>query len=215
MKSRLLASLMVAMVAALACPLMAQEGSNAEAGFVPLMDGKTFNGWKPSEEHSDTWVIEDGAFVTSGPRSHLFYVGDEQPFTNFELKADVKTTSGSNGGIYIATAYQASGWPKEGYEIQVNQTHSDWKKSGSIYDVNNVKDVYVKDGEWYSYDIKVQGKRIVVKMNDKVVNDWTEEADRQPGKDFTRILKPGTIGLQAHDPKSRVMYKNIRIKKLD
>ena len=51
-------------------------------------------------------------------------------------------------------------------------------------------------------------------MNDKVVNDWTEEADRKPGTDFTRILTSGTIALQAHDPKSVVEYKNIRIRKL-
>ena len=134
---------------------------------------------------------------------------------NFELKLDVMTSQSSNGGIYIHTAWQDSGWPKVGYEIQVNQTHSDWRKSGSIYAVNDVKEVFVKDNEWYSYDITVKGKRILVKMNDKVVNDWTEEPDRQPGKDFTRILTSGTLALQAHDPKSVVKYKNIQIKRLD
>ena len=84
-------------------------------------------------------------------------------------------------------AWQESGWPKEGYEIQVNQTHSDKRKSGSIYAVQDVREQHVKDDEWYSYHIIVNSKRIIVKMNDKVVNDWTEEADRKPGADFTRI----------------------------
>ena len=52
-------------------------------------------------------------------------------------------------------------------------------------------------------------------FNDKVVNDWTEEAGRQPGKDFTRILSSGTFALQAHDPKSVVKYKNIQVRRLD
>ena len=108
-----------------------------------------------------------------------------------------------------------TGFPKAGYEIQVNQSHGDWRKSGSIYSVNDVKEVFVKDNEWYRYNIIVEGKRIIVKLNDKVVNDWTEEAGRQPGKDFTRILSSGTFALQAHDPKSVVKYRNIQVKRLD
>src|SRR5690349_3265428 len=94
-------------------PALAQQ-ADAD-GFISLMDGKTFNGWKKTTENPDTWIIKDGAFVTSGSRSHLFYDGDAQPFKNFELKADVRTTSGSNGGIYIHTKYQPDNWPKEGY----------------------------------------------------------------------------------------------------
>ncbi len=179
-----------------------------------LMDGKTFDGWKVAEPEKKSWSVENGAFVTRGDRSHLFYVGDEEPFRNFELKVDVKTTSGSNGGIYLHTAWQETGWPKAGYEIQVNQSHSDWRKSGSIYGVNDVKEVHMPDDEWYTYHITVQGRRILVQLNDKVVNDWTEEPDRKPGADFTRILTSGTFGLQAHDPKSVVHYRNIRVKRL-
>ena len=127
------------------------------------------NGQLPDEtKNPDTWKIEDGAFVAHGKRGHLFYDGPGLPFKNFELKADVKTTSGSNGGIYIHTQYQPSGWPIHGYEIQVNQTHSDWRKSGSIYSVNDVKEQHVKDDEWYSYHIIVNGKRIIVKDEDAV-----------------------------------------------
>jgi hypothetical protein len=201
----------IATVSPMICqPVAAQSGD-----WINLMDGKTFDGWKPSKENSSSWKIKDGAFLSDGPRSHLFYDGPEQPFKNFELQAEVRTTSGSNGGIYFHTKYQDKGWPIEGYEIQVNQSHSDWRKSGSIYSVNDVKTTYVGDNEWYKYDIKVQGKRIIVKINDQVVNDWTEEPNRQPGKDFTRILTSGTIALQGHDPKSHVEYKNIRIRKLD
>src|ERR1051326_4804245 len=75
----------------------------AEEGFKSLMDGKSFAGWKKAEEHPDTWKIEDGAFVAHGDRCHLFYVGDEKPFKNFELKVEVMTEPHSNGGIYFHT----------------------------------------------------------------------------------------------------------------
>lgn len=191
-----------------------QAKPTAEQGWVSLMDGKTFNGWKMAEENQSTWSIQDGAFVAHGERCHLFYVGDPEPFINFELKAEVMTAPGSNGGIYIHTRYQEKGWPKYGYEIQVNQTHTDWIKTGSLYGVQNVKEQLVKDNEWYTYDITVQGKHITVKVNDKVAVDWTEEPDRKPGADFTRALDKGTFALQGHDPKSTVWYQNIRVRRL-
>jgi len=196
-------------VAALTCRAAEEDG------WVSLMDGKTMNGWKASESAS-SWTVQDGAFVAHGNRSHLFYVGDDKPFVNFEVKVDCKTEPGSNGGIYVHTKYQDNGWPKYGYEIQVNNTHSDPIKTGSVYGVKNVMNVSpAQDGKWWTQHIIVQGHRIIVKVDDKVINDYTEDPNRQPGKDFTRKLDSGTIALQGHDPKSTVCYKNIKVKRLD
>lgn len=194
-------------------PLALAQGKGEE-GFKSIFDGKNWTGWKLANENQESWSIKDGAIVANGPRAHAFYVGDQQPLVDFEMKIEVMTGPVSNGGIYIHTQYQETSWPRNGYEVQVNQSHGDWRKSGSLYDVVNVREVNVKDDEWYTYHIIVKGKHITVKLNDKVVVDWTEEADRQPGKEFTRILSKGTIALQAHDPKSVVRYRNIRIKRL-
>ena len=32
------------------------------------------------------------------------------------------TEPGSNGGVYFHTEYQPQGWPRKGFEVQVNQT---------------------------------------------------------------------------------------------
>jgi hypothetical protein len=184
-------------------------------GWVRLFDGKTMTGWKASES-TNSWKIEDGAFVAHGNRSHLFYVGELQPFVNFELKVDCMTEPGSNGGIYIHTKYQDSDWPKCGYEIQVNNTHSDRIKTASIYGVKNVMDNSpAKDRQWWTQHIIVKGKTITVKVDGKTVNEFTEEPGRKAGKDFTRILDQGTFALQGHDPKSVVRYRNIMVKRLD
>jgi hypothetical protein len=190
-------------------------GAEVEPGFVSLWDGKTFNGWKMATENTNTWKIEDGVMVTRGDRCHLFYVGDPKPFKNFELRVDVMTERGANGGIYIHTKYQPKDWPKYGFETQVNNTHGDWKKTGSIYDVVNVRESAAKDNEWWTQTVIVQGNRIQVKVNDKVVADYTEPADKKPGADFTRKIDEGTFALQAHDPKSVVRFKNLRVKRLD
>jgi hypothetical protein len=187
---------------------------NTEEGFVALTDGKTFGGWKPATENSATWQIEDGAFVTRGPRCHLFYEGEGRPFKNFELKVEVMTDPGANGGIFIHTRYQETGWPKAGFETQVNNTQKDWKKTGSVYDVASVGFAAAEDGKWWTQHIIVEGNTITVKVDDKIVVQYKEPPGAQPGQEFERKLGSGTFALQAHDPKSVVRYRNIRVKRL-
>lgn len=194
-----------------AASLSAQD---PEEGFVPLTDGKTFNGWKTSTENPGTWKIEDGAFVTRGPRSHLFYVGDAQPFKNFELKVEVMTEPGSNGGIYFHTKYQESGWPKGGLETQVNNTHSDWRKTGSVYAIASTGLASATDGKWWTQHVIVKGNNVTVRIDGKVAVEYVEPAGTQAGTDFERKIGSGTFGLQGHDPKSVVHYRNIRVKRL-
>ena len=185
--------------------LVALTTQAQKKGWISLFDGKTLNGWKVGE-HPSTFTVGDSGIVVFGERAHLFYEGpvNNHNFKNFELKVKVMTKPGANSGIFIHTAYQEEGWPSKGYEIQVNNTHTDWRKTGSIYAVQDVKDVYVKDNEWYTEHIIVQGKKITVKINDKIINEYTEG---QNGK-----LSSGTVALQGHDPKSKVYYKEVMVK---
>jgi hypothetical protein len=185
-------------------------------GWISLFDGKSLANWKASENPA-TFTVENGAIVVHGPRAHLFYDGplQDHSFKNFEFKAQVMTTPGSNSGIFIHTAYQDTGWPSKGYEIQVNQTHTDWRKTGSLYAIDDVKEVYVKDNEWYTEYIKVQDKRITVKINDRIVVDYTEPegVEKQEGRAEKR-LSTGTFALQGHDPNSKVYFKDVMVKPL-
>ena len=189
--------------------------AESEEGFVSLMDGKTFNGWKKATENPNTWTIQDGAFVAAGPRCHLFYVGDEKPFVNFHFKAEVMTTPGSNGGIYFHTKYQEKDWPRAGFESQVNVTHSDWIKTGSLYGVVNTGLAAAQDNKWWLQEIIVEGRQVTVKVDGKTVLQYTEPLGAQANPDFTRKLAEGTFALQGHDPKSTIRYRNIRVKRLD
>jgi hypothetical protein len=188
--------------------------SAADDGWVTIFDGKTFNGWKASE-NVESWKIKDGAFVCSGPRSHLFYVGDPEPFKNFEFRCKVMTTPGSNAGIYFHTKFQENGWPRYGYESQVNVSHRDPIKSGSLYGVVNVSDPPCKDNEYWTQHIIVKDRHIVIKVNDKTMVDYTEPERKEPySRDFERRLGSGTFALQAHDPNSTAYFKDIQVKRL-
>ena len=184
-------------------------------GWKSLFDGKTLNGWKASE-NKETFSVQDGMIVANGRRSHLFYVGpvESAEFKNFEFKADIMTKTGANSGIYFHTEYQETDWPNKGYEVQINNTHSDWRKTGSLYDVNDVREALAKDDEWFTEHIIVRGKLIIIKVNGKTAVDFIEPENFRHERFENRKISSGTFALQGHDPKSVVYYKNIMVKPL-
>ena len=189
---------------------------NSDDGWISLFDGKSLDGWKASDKPG-TFSVEDGAIKVAGPTSHLYYEGPvkDHNFKNFEFKALVMTRPGSNSGIYFHTEYQDKSFPDKGFEVQVNNSHSDWKRTGGLYDIKDTKEVYVKDNEWFTEDILVQGKHVVVKLNDKVVTDWTQPDGFVPPENHPgRIISSGTFALQGHDPKSVIFFKDIMVKPL-
>jgi hypothetical protein len=194
------------MLFALPAMVNAQEGKAGD--WINLFDGKTFSGWHAAE-HPETFTIADGMIVVFGDRAHLFYEGPaaNHNFKNFEFKIKIMTTPGSNSGIFIHTEFQDSGWPKKGYEIQVNNTHTDWRKTGSIYAVQDVKEAPAKDDQWFTEQIIVKGKTITILIDGKVINEYTEPAEG--GR-----LSSGTFALQGHDPKSKVYYKEVMVRLL-
>jgi len=208
-------SIITATLTLLAAASLNLAAADSDEGFVSIFDGKTFDGWKTQKENSGTWKIEEGAFVTRGPMCHLFYVGDEKPFKNFELKVDVKTEAGANGGIYFHTKYQDTGWPNAGFESQVNNSHTDWIKTGSLYNVVNISQPLALDWQWWTQHIIVKGNQVTVKVDGRIVLQYTEPPGAQAGPGGARKLGEGTFALQAHDPKSVIRYKNIRVKRLD
>lgn len=185
-----------------------------DSEWTTMFDGKTLSGWKASE-HKDSWKVEDGKLVCHGERSHLFYDAGKEPFRNFEFECEVMTTPGSNAGIYFHTKYQEEGWPRYGLECQVNVTQGDPKKSGSLYGVVDVGNPGLKDNEWYKTYIKVEGRHIIIKINDKTTVDYTEPEGKEAfSQEFERRLGEGTFALQAHDPDSKVYFKNLKVRRL-
>ena len=204
-----------------------------ENGFVSLFNGSDLTGWTPSKENPDSFSAKDGILILKGGKSHLFYSGDVNggKFKNFELKLQAKTFPGANSGVYFHTAWQDKGWPNKGYECQVNATHKDPKKTGSLYGVinilvladgqkeppgNNLKRAKAPntDGEWFDYHITVVGKKITIKVNGETTVEYTEPEGGAGSKFGGRRISQGTFALQAHDPKSEVHYRNIRVKPL-
>lgn len=201
--------LLIAVLALSSGPALAEEG------WVELFNGRDLEGWKVNENGTGKFKVEDGAIVASGDRAHCFYTGRE--FKDFVFEAEVKTTPGSNSGIYFHTVYQEEGWPTTGHEVQVNVSFKgDPVRSGSLYNRVKLFKTAMKDNEWAKYRITVKGNTVRTEINDDVLYEYVQPplAPPVPGEMNSRIGS-GLMALQAHDPGSVVHYRNLRVKPLD
>jgi len=197
------------------CQTTAEKAGSKVGQWQSLFNGKTLDGWLASE-NKETFTVSNGMIVAHGPRSHLFYTGlvNDANFKNFEFKADVLTTPGSNSGIYFHTQYEETGWPSKGFECQVNTTHSDRKKTGGLYNVQDVMDnAPSTDDKWFHYYIRVEDNHVIIQIDGKTTAAWTQPEDWTPPQGMEgRKIGEGTIALQGHDPDSVVYFKNIMVK---
>lgn len=191
-----------------------------------LFNGNNLDGWHAVGSQSDFKVVNGTLRAQAATKalSHLMYVGDQKDgfvrFKNFELDLFARSEPGSNSGIFIHTDKKIRSnrrFMDTGYEIQLNSSQKEKKKTGSLYDVVNLDKSPVDETQWFRVNIKVDGKRITVKLNGKQVVDYTEPTHPQrPARRKGRVLNPngGAIALQAHDPDSVFYFKDIRIRRL-
>jgi Domain of Unknown Function (DUF1080) len=187
-------------------------------GWYSLFNGKDLSGWKKSNENEDTIKVVDGEIVIRGERCHLYYAGpvNDANFKNFEWKCEILTKPRANSGMYFHTKYQPKGFPSKGIEVQINNTHRDPIKTGSLYKAKNImNDSPAKDNEWFTQHVIVYGRKITVKVNDEIVNEFEEKdpPEREPGFKGN-VLSSGTFALQGHDPGSEVHFRKVLVKPL-
>jgi hypothetical protein len=198
----------------------------AAESWVELFNGKDLTGWRPNTQ-PEAFTVVDGAIRARAtqPYAHLFYIGDGSPaagrFRNFELEATVRGEPGSNAGIFFHTG-MASGEGErlkltKGYEVQLNNVPKEKRKTGSLYAVVDVAESPVDETQWFRMRIRVEGRRIVVQVNDQTTVDYTEPENAPRPKAFAgRLLSAdgGSIALQAHDPESVYHFKSVRVRRL-
>lgn len=178
-----------------------------EAGFVPLFDGKTLNGWKA--EATDRFSVRDGLIVNDGGTGWLRTI---KPYKDFELRAEYRVVrKGSDSGIlFRATAEstpKAPNWPVKGYQLQVIDGENHLMIFGhgapSKFDRHTdvLKSVMKGPGEWQSITLKVTGRHAEAWLNGKLVT--VSDAISLP---------EGYLGLQGEN--GQFEWRAIRIKEL-
>ncbi len=184
------------------------RSQKVEDGFMPLIDGKTLNGWQ-ANENAESWSITDGFIVGQGKVSHLFYTGDRKPFKNFHLKYEARTSEGCNSGVYFHAQFESSTYPTKGFECQINNSYtSDRQFTSSLYNLIRVGEPAAKDNVWFLQEIIVNEKKVVLKVDGRVIVEYDEPS--KPSKP----LGEGTFALQVHGSGKRIEFRDLRVKRL-
>lgn len=178
----------------------------AEEKWTTLFDGKSMDGWEKVGRDDSHWKLEDGLLVGSGMQSML--VCTKGPYKNFRYRVEVKINDGGNSGVYFRTTRKPGFM--DGYEAQVDSTHSDPIRTGSLYGFCHVYKQHVKPDEWFTYDIEVKDDvwrgREMTRI--KVTVDGNELYEYM---DFAKTYPAGHFAFQQHDPGSTVHIRKVEV----
>jgi hypothetical protein len=189
------------------------------AGWEPLFNGKDTTGWKMVGP--GRFVIENGLLKTEGGMGLLYYTG--RPFGDTTIRVVFKTTGErANSGIYIRMPEQPQDpWygVHNGYEVQIDAAGDDWHSTGALYSLSKVTSRQQKpSGEWNTMDIILKGQTTTVVLNGVKVNEFRGDQAVPPRKQWYEPVRgprpdSGYIGIQNHDEKSTVFFKEISVLK--
>jgi len=136
-------------------------------GWIQLFDGKTMDGWTPSNDNVN-WRVEDGALVADKSKgkggNHLI---TKNSYKDHMIYAEFWTSDDANSGIFVRCNPKEIG-AKVCYEVNIFDTRPDpTYGTGSIVYFSEVNPMPKAGGKWNTFEITAKGRNITVAMNGK------------------------------------------------
>lgn len=180
------------------------------AGFTPLFNGKTLDGWHISEtnHHGNTksWHVENGTIVaTQDPPKVGGILLTNRKFKDFEVYLEINPDFGCDGGLFLRSN-------EKGQAYQVMIDFLEGGAVGGVYGeglpelnkpeakgigekINREWRKYWKDGAWNSLRARIEGEvpHITVWLNGQQLVDWRDTVNH--GADGAT---DGMIAIQVH-----------------
>ena len=151
-------------------------------------------------------IGRNGRNWSTNPEKTGSWLSTEKQYKDFRLELQYTISERGNSGILFRSSHEKN--PSfTGYEMQIHDSPGrPPSKTGptSIYDVvAPTKNLIRPSGQWNTITIVAKGPRIQFWVNGEQVLD-TEQ---------TRSME-GYIGLQNHDDRAVVKFKNIRLEEI-
>ena len=176
-----------------------------------LFNGKDLTGWE--NNGTELWYVnEDGLMVCeSGPDKAYGYLATREYYNDLDLTVEFKQLANGNSGIFFRSFVEPP-VKVHGWQCEVAPKGND---SGGIYEsygrgwlaqIPDEKENILKEGEWNTMRLRVEGDHVQTWLNGEPMVDLTDEkiGDAQ-----------GRIALQIHDGGGiKVLWKNLKITKL-
>lgn len=174
-----------------------------------LFNGKDLSGW--INYGTELWYVQDGELVCeSGPDKQYGYFATEDYYDDFDLSLEFKQEANGNSGVFIRSTVK--GTTVHGWQVEVAPKGQDTGGvyesygRGWLYQIPDEKEEILKEGEWNTMRIRLEGDRLQSWLNGTLMTDIT---DAKIGKGH------GRIALQIHDGGGiKVRWRNIHVKTL-
>lgn len=165
------------------------------AGFIPLFDGRSFEGWEI--DTPSVWSIRDNTIIGRSPGlKYNEFLRTRKHFGNLELHAKLRLIDGEGN-----TGIQFRSLPIPGsHEVIGYQADGGEKYWGALYDESRRRKILAGPPEsflagfdpaaWHSYQITASGPRITISIDGVQTVDYTESDPSIP--------RSGFIALQVH-----------------
>lgn len=184
----------------------------------------TWNDLKQPAESDVVWRVKDG--VLRGSTSRGTWLISNREYDDFELRFEFKLDELGNSGLALRAPM--FGDPAfDGMELQMadlryNPEAKDSELTGGIYRAIAPREKVYKPTEWNRFEVKLQGSRLWVKLNETVIHDTdldehAEEVLRHDGTVAPPVKdrpRKGHLGFQELGRGAQVQIRNAHIREL-
>ena len=173
-----------------------------------LFNGRDLSNWVVM--HDGEWKVEDGVLVgrngtnwSTNPEKSGSWLRTQKQYKDFVLEFEYSISPRGNSGVFFRSD-TAKNPAFTGYELQITDDHGRNPSKGStgaLYDVVAAsKNMSKPSGEWNRVRIEARGPAIKVWLNGEQVVE--HQGTRRAS---------GYIGLQNHDNRTTVKFRNIQV----
>jgi sugar phosphate isomerase/epimerase len=143
----------------------------------------------------------------------LFWFSRKE-FRDFILTVDfMSAKEDTNSGIFLRVPEVpvSDDYIYHSFEIQIYHAGEEKHKTGAVYDVKAPdSNAYKPAEQWNHLKMTFDGDHLEIEINGTMVLDW----NAVPGGKVKDFARKGYIGLQNHDSRSPVYFRNVFIKEL-
>lgn len=176
----------------------------------PLFNGRDLTGW--GGEAAAFWTVEDGALVSNGvPQPRDSWLRTDRELENFDLTFQARTQGRLGTGLFFRSAVEP-GKRILGWQVDIGPgldggLYKEGPQGGLIsYPEKTKLNGVTKPGDWNTYRIRAEGRRLRTWVNGIAMQDHEEKGPRRTRGVIALELSPGSTG--------RAAFKDFRLEVL-